>query len=255
MKLRYIVLLILCAIAQTPHRVSAGTSRFQPGKTEAQLAFSVRVGAACQQTTVQPPFYIENNNNGDETNVADYAGQFTKLLQHDPTTSALTLLGQQQYDKLVKALNTGLQADFNAINLSNGIQRLLLNPQAALTWTMQGIDSSLPPMAIAPSVTSPVAAAEMLEVYLQAICRDVLFKDYGTGQNSDKAADGGSITQKAASVLTALLPNYNGPTDNGSVTPAVLFRGTTAGDQIGPFVSQLLYNHYFHYFHQAVRHL
>lgn len=238
MNLRKFLLLMLYAILGASHLHA--TSRFQPGRSEAEIAYGVRLGAACQSTLAQPPFDIEQNNNGDETNVADYAGQFTKLLEHNPVTSAPSPFGQQQYEQFVKAINSGLQADFNAMVLTPGIQRLLVNPQAALAWTLQGIDSSLPPMPIAPSVTSPVAAAEVLEVYLQAICRDVEFKDYGTGENSDKDTDGGSITEKAASVLTALLPNYTGPTQNGVVTPQVLFRGSSKGDLVGPYVSQYL---------------
>lgn len=214
--------------------------RFEPNKSEASIAFGVRTGAGCFQTTAQPPFNIEQNNNGDEKNVTDFAGQFSKLLEHDSSTSVLTSFGRTQYSNLVHAMNTGLQKDFNTIHLTSGTQRVLVNPQAALAWSLQGIDSSLPPMPIAPSVTSPVGAAELLEVYLQALCRDVEFKDYGTGQLSDLDMDGGSITQKAASVLTALIPQYNGPTDNDIVTPQVLFRGTSPGDLIGPYVSQYL---------------
>jgi hypothetical protein len=36
------------------------------------------------------------------------------------------------------------------------------------------------------------------------------------------------------------LADFRGPRANGKVTPATLFRGLTAGDQIGPYLSQFL---------------
>ena len=64
-----------------------------------------------------------------------------------------------------------------------------------------------------------------------ALRRDVNFLDYG----SDKLG----LTKAAATELSSLKP-FKGPRINGAVTPQTLFRGLTAGDPIGPYVSQFL---------------
>ena len=65
-----------------------------------------------------------------------------------------------------------------------------------------------------------------------ALCRDVNFLDYG----SDKLG----LTKAAAAELSSL-KGFNGPRGKGgAVTPQTLFRGFTAGDAMGPFVSQFL---------------
>lgn len=84
-------------------------------------------------------------------------------------------------------------------------------------------------------------AAEMFEAYLEMITRDVNFSDYGTGLNTDNNGTGGSITTNAAAILNDLGYAYHGPR-NGSneVTPDVLFRSTSPGDLVGPYISQFL---------------
>jgi len=100
-----------------------------------------------------------------------------------------------------------------------------------------------------PSVESPETAVEMLEAYLFAVCRDVDFNDYGTGQRTDSAeafdaiTGTDSITEWAAGrledALDELADRKSGlstvdgaadhldiPTaENGGISPEVLFRG------------------------------
>jgi hypothetical protein len=64
-----------------------------------------------------------------------------------------------------------------------------------------------------------------------ALCRDVNFLDYGS--------DTLGLTKSAAAELSSL-KGFNGPRVNGAVTPQTLFRGFTAGDALGPYVSQFL---------------
>lgn len=62
-----------------------------------------------------------------------------------------------------------------------------------------------------------------------ALCRDVNFTDYGSNP----------LAHDAATELSSL-PRFTGPGSGGKVTPQTLFRGFTADDVIGPYVSQLL---------------
>lgn len=60
-----------------------------------------------------------------------------------------------------------------------------------------------------------------------AICRNVSFEDYGTGNNEDAdTINGGSKTKNAAAILNALGDAYKGPRDgNGDVTYEDSFSG------------------------------
>ena len=201
----------------------------------------VRTQASYYQNLETPNYNIELENNGDQKNVADYAGNFTKTFEHDATTSAATAQGQASYETLVDAVNNGLQATYNAIVRDASATRKLANPQASAAWSLVGRDSSLIPLALPPTLDSRHAACEMAEVYLQAICRNVAFNDYGTGTGTDADTyNGGSITENAAKVLTAYGADYKGPKVGGIVTPAVLFRGTATGCLVGPYISQFL---------------
>lgn len=63
-----------------------------------------------------------------------------------------------------------------------------------------------------------------------ALARDVPFSQYGAEP----------ITAAAIAELN-LLSDFKGPTVNGQVTPATLFRGVNPGDLIGPYVSQFFW--------------
>jgi hypothetical protein len=62
-----------------------------------------------------------------------------------------------------------------------------------------------------------------------ALCRDVSFTKYET-----------EPTAGARLAELSSLKEFKGPKFNGSVTAQTLFRGFTAGDLIGPYVSQFL---------------
>lgn len=216
-------------------------ANLRPAQSDERIpAYRIRVDAAYYQTLQQSKNIIENGANGDETSVPNYAASFSKLLDHDLDEGTLTDGGKSAYEQLVKALSTGDQADFNSISFAAGTQRKFVNPQASFAFSLLGKDTSLFTTPLVPTLSSEAAAADLIEVYLQAICRDVRFQDYGTGSNTDDDGSGGSITNKAALILDDLSA-YTGP-KNGSnqVTAAVLFRGLSAGDKVGPYLSQFL---------------
>lgn len=110
------------------------------------------------------------------------------------------------------------------------MQRRLTNPQSALAFDLEGTDShqlAIPP---APSFDSDEEAAEMIELYWQALARDVHFSDYGKEP----------ITQAAIKELNSLGSAFTGPKEGGKVTAQTLFRGFAPGDTVGPYISQFM---------------
>lgn len=236
-----ISLLFNVIYSSTP--ISCKTSRFAFGPDERRAAFNRRLAADYLRTLAQAQNFIELENNGDEQNVPGFAAQFNKTFQHDPVTGLLTAQGQQSYAQLVIAIKSGLQADFNAIVRAPGATVKLVNPQAALAFSLQGADSSLFVIPLFPTLSSPQMAALMIEDYLMVLCRDVQFSDYGTGAGTDTPGLGASAskTNDAAAVLQALGTAYTGPRNGGGIVDAsVLFRGNGYGSLIGPMVSQFL---------------
>lgn len=216
----------------------ANVNRFT--NNELADAYGVRTGCAYNQCFNSPDYDIANENNGDQFNVPNFAAMFTKTLDHDPVTGVASTTGQQNFQILVNATENGQQATYNSITRHPGAGKFV-NPQSSAAWTLIGRDSSATPMPIVPTLDSEWAGADMAEVYLQAIARNVSFSDYGTGARTDvDTINGGSITQNACNVLNAFGSAYHGPTAGGIVTPAVLFRGTSNGCLVGPYLSQLI---------------
>ena len=164
--------------------------------------------------------------NGDEAAFADLRAQFFKTLPHDN----LGEVDPTAYNAMLDALDSGDPADFDAIPLSPQADRRLANPQAALAFEMVGLDSHATRMDPAPTFQGAESAAEMGEVYWQALTRDVPFRDYGTDP----------LVADAVADLNAFSATV-GPTQGGLVTPGTLFRGETPGDLIGPYISQFLW--------------
>lgn len=214
------------------------------------INYLARLASALHLVLQQPNYDITAEHNGDDTNVAGYAGSFSKALEHDGTTGLLTTDGQTNYALLLAALTPPvLQSNFNAIVRAPGATRKFVNPQASFALSLVGCPSALIAMPSAPTLSSAQAAAGMIEVYLKMLCRNVAFKDYGTGAGTDvDAFNGGSLTNNAAAVLTALGSAYKGPSTGGTVTASELFRGVAVGDLVGPYVSQFWWLPNYHIF-------
>jgi hypothetical protein len=133
------------------------------------------------------------------------------------------------YVALLKALESGKPADFNAIPL--GANTKLTNPQAGLAFDMEGPDAHALVQPPAPAFSSREQAAEISENYWMALLRDVPFSQYGSNP----------IANAAAADLTLYGTSFKGPKVNGEVTTSTLFRGLTLGDLKGPWLSQFFY--------------
>jgi len=162
-------------------------------------------------------------NNGEEDDYPGHVANYSKALPHD----ALGEVDPAAYDALLRAVRSGKPADFDAIPL--GLGRKLTSPQAGLAFDLEGPDSHSLALRPAPRIDGAESSSEMAELYWMALCRDVHFGDYAASALiADAAADLSGYT------------DFRGPKESGAVTPATIFRGITAGDRTGPYLSQFL---------------
>ncbi len=197
-------------------RSSAKTGEGQdndPGSvgTERVLnSYEVREQAARSETKVPIPRQITNGDEQKYSN-SNFIANFSKGLPHnefgevDPVAYRALLSGLRQGTS--KALEN---------NIKLGGTTKLVNPLAGLAFDLEGTDShqlKIPPF---PELKGKALADQAVELYWMALCRDVNFSRYGIDPK----------TIAAASEL--------------GVTAQTLFRGFTAGDVIGPYVSQFL---------------
>ncbi|HEY2964409.1 MAG TPA: vanadium-dependent haloperoxidase [Pyrinomonadaceae bacterium] len=171
------------------------------------------------------PQNLQHPNNQDENLYPNKLASYSKGLPHNGDGTVVL----SAYEALLKAVNSGAPADFDAIPL--GGDRLLTNPQAGLAFDMEGPDAHALVQSPAPAFASRAQAAEISENYWMALLRDVPFSQYATNP----------IANAAAADLTLYGNDLNGPKIGGAVTTGSLFRGRTPGDLQGPFLSQFFY--------------
>src|SRR5271154_2939965 len=187
-------------------------------KTRHNTAFKKRLHAAADDRAVKVP---PHPNNGDEALYPSGIANFTKGFPHN----SFGEVDPSVYAAYLAAVKTGKRADFDALTMGGNEQ--LVDPQAGLAYDLESYDpsqNSIPPF---DTLNSPGLAAQMIEAYWQALTRDVPFSQYGTDPTIAAAA--GELTG---------LASFAGPRISGNVTPQSIFRGFTAGDVIGPYVSQ-----------------
>ena len=192
------------------------------GAKRTRQAYRVRVDTAqLERDAFQP----NQTPNGDEEKFASKIGNFSKGLPHN----ALGEVDLNAYEIFRQAMINGCrQSDIEQITMGSP-DRKLVNPCSAVAFDLQGADSHHWAIPAAPSVQSAETAGEMVELYWAALLRDVPFAQY----------DSDPLAQAAAADISKLSV-FRGPKINGQVTPATLFRGFTAGDTVGPYISQFL---------------
>ncbi len=151
-------------------------------------------------------------------------GNFTKGLPHD----ALGEVNPFAYEALAQAVASKNPTAFEDIPMGGAAR--LQNPQAGLAFGLIGLDSHQMTMPLPPVLASAEAAAEMGELYWQALLRDVPFATY----DHDPGV-------AAATADLSVFSDFRGPKSlTGEVTTATLFRAAVPGALTGPFVSQFL---------------
>lgn len=184
-------------------------------------AFRLRVEAALFQKNLPLPGHPSNN---DELIYPTKIGNYTKALPHNQNGE----VNVEAYQTYHEALLTGDPATFDSIPLGGTAK--LSNPQAAYAYEMVGPDSHHLSIPAAPAFNSAWAAGEMVELYWQALAKDVPFHEYATNE----------LIKNAAAELSGL-SDFRGPKVNGTVTPDTLFRSNPPGNLEGPYISQFLF--------------
>lgn len=184
-------------------------------------AFDVRMKAARHERDLG---IAAHPTNGEEESVPGRAACYSKGLPHDKSGN----VDSKAYDIYLSALRSGRPEDLERIPLGGFVK--LANPQSASAFELIGPDSSQVPCPPAPGFASAEQAGEIVELYWQALLRDVPFAAYGSH----------ALVQKAAAELSANAA-FTGPRREAQVTPETLFRGSTEGDLAGPYISQFLW--------------
>jgi hypothetical protein len=211
---------IALAVATVPAPPRGSGSPASDAALRAENAYRVRLDAA-RMARARPP--AQQRSNGDEERYPNRIESFSKGLPHDD----LGEVDPHAYETLLRAIRSRDPVDFERIILGQG--RKLTSPQSGLGFDLEGADShqmALPP---APRFDSAQIAGEACELYWMALLRDVSFTDYGSDPH---------VAEAAAELST--MSDFRGPRVGAKVTPATLFRGFTAGDLIGPWMSQFL---------------
>jgi membrane-associated phospholipid phosphatase len=206
------------AAGRSPDVLSDPNSQTLNIKNRRNQAFNNRLNAAADDHQLKAP---PHPNNGDEATYPSGIANFTKGFAHN----SFGEVDPAAYASYLAAVNTGKRQDFDALVL--GGTEPLVDPQAGLAYDLETYDPSQLSIPPADNLNSPNLAAQMIELYWMALARDVPFSQYGTDPT----------IAAAASELNGL-STYVGPKIGGDVTPQSIFRGFTAGDVIGPYISQ-----------------
>jgi hypothetical protein len=188
---------------QAQEKVSSVKNKFT------EKAYRIRVAAA--EANRQVPI-APNPTNGDEERYPNKIGSDTRGLPHNK----LGEVDLKAYDSLTKAVTTQDHDDFEKVIL--GGTRKLINAQGPLAPSLEGchgVQVAVPPP---PTLASSERAAEAVEIYWQALLRDVPF--HKLQNNTDDP-----LVLAAVEELNKLA-TFKGPKQNGRVTPQSLFRGT-----------------------------
>ena len=201
----------------------------------AKRAFKIRTRAALRQLRRNSNgpgsdnFLRKHDNNGDEQHLPDFIGNFHKGLKQND----LGEVDPTAYKQLLTALRTGSFNDLAKVPLGcddPSLQRRLVNPLAGAAFQGLGPDSHAQTVPAAPNFSSKEAAAEMVEVYWQALLRDVPFDQY----------DNSALAHAAVNELNSLPGKGDMKDVDSKITTKNLFRSGLAGSEKGPFASQFM---------------
>jgi hypothetical protein len=193
------------------------------GGSRAEAALQLRREAAqahfAETETTMPT-------NGDEKRYADRRGNFAKSLPHDD----LGNVDPKAYDEFVSILMSADPARFETFPRDPKCNSKLSSPLSAYAYDLVGADAQAVALPAPPAFASAEQAFEAGEIFWQLLTLDIPFRDYESDPLiAAAAADLNVFSAKLA------------PRSSGKVTPAIIFRGESAGDLVGPYISQFFW--------------
>ncbi|MGK7870815.1 hypothetical protein ACFHPP_26425 [Falsiroseomonas sp. E2-1-a20] len=201
---------------------------------------ALEIRQACARVAAALPA-TPHPTNGDEERYASAIGSDTRSLPHD----ARGEVDPAAWRAFLGACEIGDPADFEKVPL--GGTRRLGNPIGTLAVGLCGPDPTQVASPAPPALASAERAAEAVEVYWQALLRDVPLTAFQEGSTHSGVL--------AACEELNRLGDFRGPKAGGRVTPATLFRPTAVyfddndpkgrvvtpvGVLDGPMISQFL---------------
>lgn len=178
--------------------------------------------------------------NGDEQRYAsaNYAMSFTKGLEHSSTTGLI--VNKVDFEGFRRAIDEGFIDAFTAeVRPAPTKERAWEAPTAGVVYELQGPDPQAVTMAPAPALGSDELAYEMAEVYELALLRDVPLTEF-SGAAANLSVDNALSRLNALPYATDGFPNRPRTTEGGGVTAQTLFRGSSPGVEVGPYLSQFM---------------
>ena len=187
-----------------------------------------RIERCCEIRTAAASFHRSQPErahpvNGDQQRFPNGECSYSKALPHNSRGEPLP----DAYRRLLRALQSGSFSDLESVFL--GAETRLANPLAANAFELAGPDSHQLGIAAPPAFSSAAQASEMLELYWQAIIRDIPFSMWRSNDIIAEAT--GDLSERK---------DFRGPKIGGRVTAETLFRTGAPGVLDGPYVSQFL---------------
>ena len=169
---------------------------------------------------------------------ANYPMNFTKGLEHDTNTGLVA--DPLAFDSFRTAIDEGFIDPFTrSVNASPDKERSWEAPTAGVVYELIGPDPQAVTMAPAPALGSLELAYEMAEVYELALLRDVPLTELAAGKANTSVQD--ALTRLNAIGYSpagdAGRPRKN---ENNALTRQTLFRGSSPGVEVGPYLSQFM---------------
>lgn len=191
--------------------------------------------SAIKQETLGSPIKptVENH---DEKKYKDYNynGSFHKGLQHNLVDGRL--VSSKDYETMKNAIIVDNQKILENIPLAQNSTLKITNPLASLCSLIIGATQGVLKIEDTPGLSSKTGASEMVELYAQAIARDVPFLEYPANLIINQLL--GNQYLNNISVLRNL--KYVPANPSNPFIPETIFRGDNYGDLRGPYISQLL---------------
>ncbi len=183
---------------------------------------------------------ITHQANGDEQRYAsaNYAMNFTKGLEHNHDTGLIE--NPEDFESFRTAIDEGYIDPFTtSVSPSPDKARAWEAPTAGVVYDLQGPDPQAVTMAPAPALGSMELAYEMAEVYELALLRDVPLTELNDATANTSVLD--AITRLNA-IDYSITGDQGRPRINvaGALTPQTLFRGSSPGVEVGPYLSQFM---------------
>lgn len=186
----------------------------------------------------------DHHANGDEQRYAGahYAMSFSKGLDHDHATGLVA--DPAHFEAFRHAIDAGRIDGFTtSVQVPDADPRRKWEaPTAGLVYDLQGPDAQAVTMAPAPALGSHELAFEMAEVYELALLRDVPFPSFDQNGGNGSAKINAAVDRLNA--LPYATQGFRGrprKTDaTGKLTRQTIFRGSSPGVEVGPYLSQFL---------------